>query len=140
MASDAVFADASFFFALAAKRDAAHTAAVGQFSRLLRKQRRIVTTDYVVDEALTLTKARTNAAVAVALLDRIERSEAIEVELVSVPRLDIAKAFFRKHADHDYSFTDCTSFVVMRELKITDALTTDHHFTEAGFRPLLPVS
>jgi len=139
MASDAVFADASFFFALAAKRDVAHPSAVAEFGTLLRKQRRIVTTDYVVDEALTLTKARTNAAVAVALLDRIERSEAIDVEMVSVSRLDLAKAFFRKHADHEYSFTDCTSFVIMRELKITEALTTDHHFTEAGFRPLLPV-
>ena len=137
MASDAVFADASFFFALAAKRDVAHTSAVGQFGTLLRKQRRIVTTDYVIDEALTLTKARTNAAVAVALLDRLERSEAIEMEMVSVGRFDLAKAFFRKHADHGYSFTDCTSFVVMRELKITDALTTDAHFVQAGFRALL---
>ena len=139
MASDAVFADASFFFALAAKRDIAHAPAVSQFAMLLRRQRRIITTDYVIDEALTLTKARTNAVVAVALLDRIERSEAIDVEMVSAGRLDLAKAFFRKHADHGYSFTDCTSFVVMRELKITDALTTDGHFSEAGFRPLLPV-
>jgi uncharacterized protein len=140
MASDAVFADASFFFALAAKRDVAHPSAVGQFGALLRKRRRVITTDYVIDEALTLTKARTNAIVAVALLDRIDRSEAIEVEMVNVGRFDLAKAFFRRHADHDYSFTDCTSFVVMRELKISDALTTDGHFVEAGFRPLLPVA
>jgi len=137
MASEAVFADASFFFALAAKRDAAHASAVGQLGTLLRQERRIVTTDYVVDEALTLTKARTNAAVAVALLDRIDRSEAIEVELVSLGRFDLAKVFFRQHADHDYSFTDCTSFVVMRELRLTEVLTTDSHFVEAGFRALL---
>lgn len=137
MASDAIFADASFFFALAAKRDVAHSSAVSQFGVLLRKQRRIVTTDYVLDEALTLTKARTNASVAVALLDRIERSEAIDVEYVNAARFDLAKVFFRKHSDHGYSFTDCASFVVMRELEITDALTTDHHFMEAGFRPLL---
>ena len=137
MASEAVFADSSFFFALAAKRDVAHSSAVRQFGALLRKQRRIVTTDYVVDEALTLTKARTNASVAVALLDRIERSEAIEFEHINAVRFDLAKAFFRKHSDHGYSFTDCASFVVMRELEITDALTTDHHFVEAGFRSLL---
>ena len=137
MASDAIFADASFFFALAARRDGAHSSAVSQFGALLRKQRRIVTTDYVVDEALTLTKARTNASVAVALLDRIERSEVIELEFVNAARFDLAKVFFRKHSDHGYSFTDCASFVVMREMEITDALTTDRHFLEAGFRPLL---
>jgi predicted nucleic acid-binding protein len=139
MASDTVFADTSFFFALSARRDAAHSSAVSKFGALLRKQRRIVTTDYVIDEALTLTKVRTNASVAVALLDRIERSEAIELEYVNAARFHLAKTFFRKHSDHGYSFTDCASFVVMRELEITDALTTDHHFAEAGFRPLLAI-
>ncbi len=140
MAFDAVFGDASFFFALAAKRDVAHEAAVSTFAALLRKQRHIVTTDYVLDEALTLTKARANAAVAVALLERIEQSDAIELEMVNAPRFELAKILFRKHADHGYSFTDCTSFVLMRELRIKDALSTDRHFTEAGFRPLLPVT
>ena len=51
---------------------------------------------------------------------------------------DATKSFFRKHADHAYSFTDCTSFVVMRELKLTQALTSDRHFTQAGFEALLP--
>jgi predicted nucleic acid-binding protein len=50
----------------------------------------------------------------------------------------LTKAFFRKHADHDCSFTDCASFVVMRELRLSQALTTDHHFPQAGFEALLP--
>jgi uncharacterized protein len=137
MASEAVFADSAFLYALVDRRDAAHSSAVSQFGKLLRAQRRIITTDYVVDEALTLTKARTNGAVAIALLDRIEQSEAIAVEIVGAARFELAKAFFRKHSDHGYSFTDCASFVVMRELNLTDALTTDAHFVEAGFRALL---
>jgi predicted nucleic acid-binding protein len=52
--------------------------------------------------------------------------------------LEATKAFFRRHADHDYSFTDCASFVVMRELRLPQALTTDGHFLEAGFEALLP--
>jgi len=57
----------------------------------------------------------------------------------STSRRSVSKkrALFRKHADHGYSFTDCTSFVLMQELKIRDALTSDHHFVEAGFRVLL---
>ena len=36
-----------------------------------------------------------------------------------------------------FSLTDCISFAVMTEEKLTDALTGDHHFTQAGFKPLL---
>jgi predicted nucleic acid-binding protein len=38
---------------------------------------------------------------------------------------------------HEFSFTDCVSFVVMKELRLTDALATDNHFRIAGFDPLL---
>ena len=62
------------------------------------------------------------------------------MEWIGPQRFELAKAFFRKHADHGYSFTDCTSFVVMRELALTEALTTDRHFVEAGFKALLPVA
>ena len=140
MGSKPVFADSSFFCALAAKRDSVHDAALAAFDELVDENRLIVTTDYIIDEALTLTKARTNSMVALALLDRIENSPAVILELMSGIRLDAAKLFFRKHADHGYSFTDCTSFVVMRELGLTDALTTDRHFREAGFKPLLPTA
>src|SRR6516225_9020397 len=42
--------------------------------------------------------------------------------------------FFRRHAEHAYSFTDCTSVVPMRKLKLTEAMTTERHFEQAGFR------
>lgn len=50
---------------------------------------------------------------------------------------DQALGEFRRHADKDWSFTDCASFIIMRELRIRDAFTTDHHFRQAGFEPLL---
>jgi len=59
------------------------------------------------------------------------------IEAIDAARFHAAKVLFRRHADHDYSFTDCTSFAVMREQKLTEALTTDAHFTEAGFKALL---
>jgi len=48
-----------------------------------------------------------------------------------------AAELFRRHDDKEWSFTDCVSFAVMRELKIADAFTTDNHFAQAGFNPLL---
>ncbi len=140
MAFEPAFADTSFFFALAAKRDRTHEPAVKAFTRLLRLQRPLVTTDYVLDETLTLTKARTSAKVALALLDRIESSPALSIQHITHDRFAAAKAFFRKHADHGYSFTDCTSFILMHEMEIRDVLTTDRHFAQAGFRTMLKLS
>jgi len=134
-----VFGDTSFFFALVAKRDPAHLPAVAAYEKLLRARGRVLTTDYIIDETLTLTKARISAQTTLALLDRIERSEAIDLEEITPVRFSNSKTYFRKHSDHGYSFTDCTSFVLMRERQIRAALTTDRHFTEAGFEVLLPM-
>ena len=139
MAAESVFADSAFFYALVDRRDAAHRAAVEALHSLASDQRPLISTDYVVDEALILAKSRAGSLAAIRLLDRIEATALMRMDWIGPARFAAAKAFFRKHADHGYSFTDCTSFVVMRELKITDALTTDGHFAEAGFRPLLPV-
>ena len=48
-----------------------------------------------------------------------------------------ARQFMLKHLDQEFSFADCVSFVVMKELRLTDALATDTHFRIAGFNPLL---
>lgn len=140
MASRRIFGDTSFFFALVAKRDPAHRPAVAAYEKLLRAGARVVTTDYVVDETLTLTKARIDAPTSLALLDRMERSEAIELEMLTGESFLASKRYFRRHSDHGYSFTDCTSFVIMDELEISAALTTDRHFPEAGFQALLPTA
>jgi predicted nucleic acid-binding protein len=140
MASRRVFGDTSFFFALVAKRDPAHRPAVVAYEKLLKAGARVVTTDFVVDETLTLTKARIDARATIGMLDRMERSESVDVEMLGSERFLASKQYFRKHSDHDYSFTDCTSFVVMNELEIRAALTTDRHFKEAGFEVLLPIT
>jgi predicted nucleic acid-binding protein len=99
----------------------------------------LVVTDYVIAEAATLAKSRSGAAAASRVLDLVERSAGVRVEPIDAARFDSTKLYFRKHSDHAYSFTDCSSFVVMRQLQLTQALTTDRHFPEAGFEALLPV-
>ena len=44
---------------------------------------------------------------------------------------------YGRRLDKEWSLTDCTSFVVMREQGLTEALTGDHHFEQAGFKALL---
>jgi predicted nucleic acid-binding protein len=46
---------------------------------------------------------------------------------------NLARELFFRYRDKEFSFTDCTSFVVMRQLRIREALTTDRHFVQAGF-------
>ena len=137
MAVEAVFADSAFLYALVDRHDSVHRAAVERLRALVLGQRPLICTDYVVAEALTLAKSRAGSLAALRLMDRLEATALVGIEWIGPDRFAASKAFFRKHSDHDYSFTDCTSFVVMRELKLRDALTTDAHFVEAGFRALL---
>jgi len=138
MAKLEVFADTSAIYALVNRKDPSHDAAKAEVEKLLRGGRRLVTTDYVVTESINLGNARGGSVVALRVLDLVEQSQALKIEWVGVERFEVAKRFFRKHSDHGYSFTDCTSFVVMQEFQLTDALTTDRHFRSAGFHVLLP--
>jgi len=119
------------------RRDSSHAQARERVGKLLESGTGLVLTDYIVDEACTLAKVRAGSDAALRLLEIVERSRAIEMLWIGIEHFEAAKAFFRRHADHGYSFTDCTSFVVMDKLRIRDALTSDHHFPEAGFRILL---
>jgi predicted nucleic acid-binding protein len=137
MAGREVFVDTSGLYALVDKSDTRHRQAREVVEKLLRAGRRLVVTDYVVTEAVNLANARSGSRVAVRVLDLVEQSAGIRIEWIESARFDKTKAFFRRHADHSYSFTDCSSFVIMRELRLTEALTTDRHFVEAGWRTLL---
>jgi predicted nucleic acid-binding protein len=134
-----VFVDTSGLYALADHRDPSRVAVERCVAGLVKSGAGLVVSDYIVDEACTLAKARGGGYAAIRLLEILERSEGIRLVWIGEERFGVAKAFFRKHADHGYSFTDCSSFVLMSEMGIHDALSTDRHFVEAGFRCLLPV-
>jgi predicted nucleic acid-binding protein len=136
MASE-VFVDSSGLYALADRRDWYRRQARKWVKRLLKAGRSLVLTDYIIDESCTLAKVRAGGDAALRLLEIVERSQGFQLRWIGTEYFDAAKVFFRQHADHGYSFTDCASFVVMHEMGLSEALTTDRHFTEAGFRVLL---
>ena len=74
---------------------------------------------------------------AVELLELAEKSVAVQVEWMDSQRFAKARGLFAKYSDQGFSFTDCFSFALMRELKIKKALTKDSHFKVMGFEPLL---
>ena len=136
MAARDAFVDTSALYALIDRKDEHHSKMSGLVRRLLHSRRRLVTSDYVVCEAVNLANARAGHHVGARILDLVDRSSALRVEWIGSLRFEATKMFYRRHSDHRYSLTDCTSFVVMRELKISDVLTTDRHFDEAGFQIL----
>jgi predicted nucleic acid-binding protein len=137
MAKPEVFVDTSGLYALVEKNDAHHRAARRVVEKLLHGGRKLVLTDYIIDETTTLANACSGKHVAMRVLDLVEQSEGIRIEWVGSLRFEATTTFFRKHADHGYSFADCTSFIVMNELELTQAMTTDKHFPQAGFEALL---
>ena len=94
----------------------------------------LVTTDFVVDETLTLIRFRMGLPAADAWWEQIDGSPRLRWERVDSDRFAKGHGLFFRYRDKDLSFTDCTSFVVMRELKLTHAITTDRHFRQMGFQ------
>jgi predicted nucleic acid-binding protein len=93
----------------------------------------LVTTDYVIDESLTLIRKRLGVAAAQSWWEQIEGTSRLRWEWVGVARFEVARGLFFRYRDKGYSFTDCTSFAVMQELKLKQALATDDHFRQMRF-------
>jgi len=132
-----LFVDTAGWMACADAADPAHRASCAARDAALEAGQTLVTTDYVVDETLTLLRFRLGLPAARAWWDQIDRSPRLRWERIDHERFEKARQLFFQYRDKDFSFTDCTSFVVMRELRLTEALTTDRHFRQMGLQ-LLP--
>jgi predicted nucleic acid-binding protein len=132
-----VFVDTSGFFALLCTKDPAHGGAKRRMQAFAKSRRRMVTTDGVLVETFSLLKARGMRHLCTVFERMVSSSRSLQVEWTQPARFTQATAFFLKQIDQDYSFTDCVSFLVMKEHALVEALTTDHHFQIAGFRALL---
>jgi len=138
MASERLFVDTGGFYALLNRRHASHRKAVRIFkARALKSV--LLTTEYVLTETATLLRARKLPHLERSFFALLDGTTRLQIVWSSLPFFTRTKEFFLKHQDHGYSFTDCASFVLMREQGLRDALSTDKHFKQAGFRSLLKV-
>ena len=94
----------------------------------------LITSDYIINETLTLLRLRLGLHAAEQWWHDIAASRRVLRELIHEERAERARGIFFRFRDKDFSFTDCTSFALMRELRIREALSTDKHFRQAGFR------
>ena len=135
--SNEIFVDTSGFYALLVKTDDQHAAASAVLREARRRKRRFVTSDYVLDETATLLKARGKTHLLAEFFETVQKSRACRIDWTDPERFRAVQEFFLKHADQAWSFTDCLSFRLMKELRLREALTKDGHFHEAGFVGLL---
>src|SRR5260370_41115753 len=104
-----IFVDTSGFYALLIKADDRHAAASRLVREARRRKRRFVTSDYVLDETATLLKARGHVHLLGAFFDKVRASHVCRIEWTDPERFEDVQAFFLKHVDQAWSFTDCLS-------------------------------
>jgi predicted nucleic acid-binding protein len=129
-----VFADSYYFFAFVSKDEPQHQKAV-EFSKEFQGE--LITTGWVLTEVADgLAKPPWRAGFA-RLYDRLLSNPGVRIEACSDELLHAGIDHYRRRLDKSWSLTDCISFVVMQREGISDALTGDHDFEQAGFVALL---
>ena len=125
----AVFVDTGAWFACFVRRDPDRAVATDW---LKQNREPLITTDYVLDELLTLLRLRESHQVAVAAGEMLWNEEIAVLERIG--RKDLAQAWsvFRQYRDKQWSFTDCTSKVVIQRWSLERAFAFDHHFEQFG--------
>lgn len=128
-----IFIDTGAFLARYIERDQYHNVAAQHWRTLQDDRRRCFTSNFVLDETITLLARRSTYQFAAQRARNLFESTRLTIlrpdendELAALER-------FQKYADHGVSFTDCVSFVLMERQNIKSAFSFDRHFTIPGF-------
>jgi predicted nucleic acid-binding protein len=129
-----VFADTFYFIAQFNPHDRAHAKATA-FTRSYTE--RMLTTDWVMVELGDAFAQVGNRSLFVAIFQQLQTKSELEVLAADRFQLQDGLALYTQRTDKDWSLTDCISFATMTQHGLTEALTGDHHFEQAGFTALL---
>jgi uncharacterized protein len=124
-----IFVDTGAWFASIVPTDSDHESATRWLSQNAEP---LLTTDYVVDETLTLLQRRGEISRARMMGEQFFNGALATIYYLT--EADIAQAWetFRRFADKEWSFTDCTSKIVIEKLKLKHAFAFDQHFRQFG--------
>lgn len=136
MASERLFLDTSFVVARFNRRDQYHEPA-RELAQRADTCRELWTTEAVLLEVGGAFRDPGQRSLVVGLWNRFHSDPRCRMVCVSGSLLARAIQLFRSRPDKAWSLTDCVSFVLMNDEKLTDALSCDQHFVQAGFRALL---
>ena len=139
MVIDKQFVDTGAFIAVTDRSDQHHQRAVAHFRELLQSRHPILTTNFILDETYTRLKRRLGSDAAITFGIAIKKSDQVELLTVDEEIETRAWEIFKKYRDQDFSYTDCTSFAVMKMKKMKTAFAFDTHFEIFGFHIVPPV-
>jgi predicted nucleic acid-binding protein len=131
----AVFVDTGAWVALRYGRDQFHGRARSLLRRLHAEGVGLVTTEWVLAEAVTLLKARGAVDHAIALGEAVQAGRLGHLIDSSAERRRRAWDLFVRYRDRRVGWVDCASFAVMEELGVTQFFGFDDDFSRAGFTP-----
>jgi predicted nucleic acid-binding protein len=133
---DKLLIDTWGWLTLRDKRESRHKEVANFFNNFYFQSNFVYTTDYVLDETFTLLFKRLSSSQAkesMELLLNSVKEGLINLEFITPERFMKTKVMRFKYEDKpNISFTDLSSMVVMKELKVTHILTDDSHFTHVG--------
>ena len=129
-----LFVDSSGWTAVFNPRDKYHSRAAGALPTINAHGIYLLTTDYILDETITNLLSAVNHRAADRFAGWVLRQNSIAVIHIAEDLWADALDLFHQYDDKAFSFTDCTSFIVMRQFKLREAFTFDRHFDQMGFR------
>lgn len=135
MTTERYFLDTVFIQALLNKRDCYHHSAL-QLLPKVKAASEVWLTEAILIEVGNALSAF-NRPAATTFIQQCYNTSNIKVVSVNTALLQRALELYRSREDKNWGLTDCISFVVMQEQNLTDALTADRHFVQAGYRALM---
>lgn len=130
-----IFVDTGAWLAASVPSDANHPAASHW---LTGNAEPLLTTDYVVDETLTLLRARGERTRSLLLGEKFFNGHLAEIYVLTEADTVLAWEVFKGFNDKDWSFTDCASKVVIERFGVRQAFAFDHHFKQFGSVRVVP--
>ncbi len=135
MKTNRFFLDTAYVLALLNPNDIYHKQAKALLLSMQSAQEVWITEAVLIEIGNAL--ARSNRSAAVAFINSCYVTPNVRVVPVDSPLLKRAIDFYNNREDKEWGLTDCISFIVMEDYGLTEALTTDEHFQQAGFHALL---
>ena len=134
-----LFVDTSGWAEIADQSLVFHAQADSYATQTVASRKHLLTTDWILAEltALLTRPLRLSKPRQIQLLSDLRRDPTIDLIHLDQSLVDAAWQLWAARPDKDWTLVDCSSFVVMQQRGLTDALTTDHHFEQAGFIRLL---
>ncbi len=132
-----VFIDSSAFIALYVRDDAFHSKAIDALKQLQKNNAQLITSNFILDEVYTFLRTRKDKKTAVNFAYFLaDTTDVLKVIRVTTADERNAFSYFSSLEGKGISFTDCTSFALMKRSSVITAFTFDADFAQAGFAAL----